>query len=159
MLAQSIYKQILRWSSMGLDGFSMGNLGLNTDMSSVQMASQVEHLAKKGSEFIIKDVTGLAEDGGVKRKDEQSNPKEQFNDGFREKQKQKDEEEKNALTEKDFENKDPKEFSVRINPETELVELFNNKDEKILETINPKDLMELISKLDNASGILVNRRI
>lgn len=144
---------------MGLDGFSMGNLGLNTDMTSVQMASQVEHLAQKGTEFKIKNITESTEEGGVKRKEEQSEQKNEFNDGFKKKQNPKDDENKNALIEKDFENKDPKEFSVRINPETELVELFNNKEEKILETITPKDLMELISKLDGASGILVNRKI
>lgn len=144
---------------MGLDGFSMGNLGLNTDMTSIQMASQVEHLAQKGNEFVIKNIAELAEDGGVKRKEEQSKQEQEFNDGFRDKQDKNKEEEKNALIEKDFENKDPKEFSVRINPETELVELFNNKDSKVLETITPKDLMGLISKLDSASGILVNRKI
>lgn len=144
---------------MGLDGFSMGNLGLNTDMSSIQMATQVEHLAQKGNESKIKDVTELVEDGGVKRKEEQSKQNEEFNDGFRKKKNKQDDEERNALLEKDFENKDPKEFSVRINPETELIELFNNKEEKVLETITPKDLMGLISKLDNASGVLVNRKI
>ena len=144
---------------MGIDGFSMGNLGLGNEMTSVQMATQAEQLAQKGNEFIIKDVQELAKDGGVKRKKEQSESEEEFNDGLQKRKKQKKEEEKNYLVEKDFESKDPKEFSVRINPETELVELFNNKDEKVLETIPPKDLMELISKLDGASGILVNRKI
>lgn len=144
---------------MGLDGFSMGNLGLNTDMTSVQMASKVEHLAQKGHEFSIKDVKELAEDGGVKRKEEdEENPDEQFNKGSKKKKKQ--ENEKNiVLIEKDFENKDPKEFSVRINQETGLVELFNNKSEKILEVIKPEELMEVMAKLDSASGVLVNRKI
>lgn len=145
---------------MGLDGFSMGNLGLNSDLTSIQMANQVEQLAQKGNEVKIKDVTASAEDGGVKRREEESDEKNQFNDGFREQNHENSEDEnKNALIEKDFENKDPREFSVRINPETELIELFNNKDEKILETITAQDLMGLISKLDNASGILVNRKI
>lgn len=144
---------------MGIDGFSMGNLGLNTEMTSVQMATQAEQLAQKGNEFIIKDVKKMDKDGGVKRKEEHEESEEHFNDGFRKKNKQQNEEEKNYLAEKDFESKDPKEFSVRINPETELVELYNTKDEKVLQTIPPKDLMELISRLDTASGILVNRKI
>jgi uncharacterized FlaG/YvyC family protein len=144
---------------MGIDGFSMSNLGLGNEMTSVQMATQAEQLAKKGNEFIIKDVQELAQDGGVKRKKEQSESEKQFNDALPNKKNQKDEEEKNYLAEKDFEGKDPKEFSVRINPETEMVELFNNKEQKVLETIPPKNLMELISKLDGASGILVNRKI
>lgn len=144
---------------MGLDGFSMGNLGLGNEMTSVQMATQAQQLAQKGHEFIIKDVKKMDKDGGVKRKEENAEPEEQFNDGFKKKQKKQNEDDNNYLAEKDFENKDPKEFSVRINPETEMVELYNTKDEKVLQTIPPKDLMELMSKLDNASGILVNRKI
>lgn len=144
---------------MGLDGFSMGNLGLNTEMTSVQMAAQAEQLALKGNEFIIKDVQELAKDGGVKRKEEQAESEDQSQNQRPNKRKQRNQEGSNYLAEKDLENKDPKEFSVRINPQTELIELYNVKEGKILETIPPKDLMELISKLDNASGILVNRKI
>lgn len=142
---------------MGIDGFSMGNLGLSNEMTSVQMATQAEQLAQKGNEFIIKDVKEMVEDGGVKRKEEDAESEEKGN-RFN-KKKNKREEDKNQLTENEFEDKDPKEFSVRLNPETELVELYNTKDEKVLQTIPPKDLMELISKLDSASGILVNRKI
>lgn len=149
---------------MGLDGFAMGNLGLGTDMTSAQMASQAEHLAKKESQIKIKNIEESAQDTGVKRKkDEEQNNGNQFNDGFKNDDGQAEDESENQrrslLTEKDFENKDPKEFSVRINPKTDLVELFNNKDEKILETITANDLMGLVSKLDGASGILVNRKI
>lgn len=146
---------------MGLDGFSMANLGLNSDLTSAQMANQVEKLAQKGTEFKIKDVSELAQEGGVKRREEQQEGKNNFNKGSKEKKKNDDDKnlKQDVLSEKDFENKDPREFSVRINPDTELVELFNNKNEKILETITPTDLMSLISKLDNASGILVNRKI
>jgi len=144
---------------MGLDGFSMGNLGLNTDLTSAQMANQAEQLAKKGSEFKIKNVSELSNENGVKEKEERKQNKNQFNDGFKERKNDNNNEEQRLLNEKSFENKNPKEFSVRINSETELIELFNNKDEKVLETISAQDLMELVSKMDNASGILVNRNI
>lgn len=145
---------------MGLDGFSIANLGLNSDLTSAQMANQIEKLAQKGTEFKIKDVSELIQEGGVKRREEQSDNKNRFNDGFGKKNKDDDKNKKqDVLSEKDFENKDPREFSIRINPDTELIELFNNKNEKILETITAKDLMGLISKLDNASGVLVNRKI
>lgn len=136
----------------------MGNLGLNNEMTSVQMATQAEQLAQKGNEFIIKDIKEMAEDGGVKRKEENDESEEKNHSRFKKKKNQ-NENEKNHLAEQELENKDPKEFSVRLNPETELVELYNTKEEKVLQTIPPKDLMELISKLDSASGILVNRKI
>lgn len=150
---------------MGIDGFSMGNLGLNSDLTSAQMASQSEHLAKKETEFVIKDVTGLSKDGIVKRKKENSENQKQFDDGFKKKQEDAENDENaeqdelSLLSETDFEGKDPREFSVRINPNTEMVELFNNKDKRIVETINAQDLMALVSKLNSASGILVNRKI
>lgn len=143
---------------MGIDGFSMGNLGLNNELTSVQMATQADQLAQKGNEFIIKDIKEMAEDGGVKRKEENDESDGKNNRRFKKKKNQ-NEDEKNHLAEIELENKDPKEFTVRLNPETELVELYNTKEEKVLQTIPPKDLMELISKLDNASGILVNRKI
>ncbi len=149
---------------MGLDGFSMGNLGLNADMTSAQMANQVEHLANKENKFKIKDVEESEKDQGVKRKEEDEEAQKQFYDGLEEKKEEEEEKKeeiqtKSFLTEKDFENRDPIEFAVRVNPKTELVELFSNKDNKILETISAPDLMELISKLDSASGVLVNRKI
>lgn len=157
---------------MGLDGFSMGNLGLNLDMTSTQMAIKAEQLAQKGTEFKIKDVSELAEDNGVKRKDEPSDNQNQFKNGSKDKKEDAEEEKKenlilsdakteifSTLSEKDFENKDPKEFSVRINTETDMVELFSNKEDKVLETMSANDLMGIISKLSNASGVLVNRKI
>lgn len=147
---------------LGLDGFSMGNLGLNTDMTSAQMANQAEHLANKEFEVKIKDVEQLAEEQLIKRKEEDSEEKHAREDAKKKEQNQEQEPEDenlSLLNEKDFESKDPREFSVRINPRTEMIELFNNKEERILETISATDLMHLISKLDSASGILINRKI
>lgn len=160
---------------MGLDGFSMGNLGLTTDMTSAQMAVKAEQLAQKGTEFKIKDVNEMAKDKGVTEKKEHEHEKNQFNDGFKSKNDNDENEEENdnnlyshiknanellsSLSEKDFENKDPKEFSVRINIETDTIELFSNKENRVLETMSADDLMMMMSKLSNASGVLVNRKI
>lgn len=140
----------------------MGNLGLNTDMTSAQMANQAEHLANKEFEVKIKDVEKLAEEQMIKRKEEDSEEKQEKEDSKKKEQSEEQEPEDenlSLLNEKDFESKDPREFSVRINPRTEMIELFNNREERILETISATDLMHLISKLDSASGILINRKI
>lgn len=145
---------------MGLDGFSMGNLGLNADLTSAQMANQAEQIARKESEIKIKDVTESAEDEGVKRK-EHEEQEETFDDGFKKKKEESEEQEedKPAPRQIDFANANPKEYSIRLNPETDMVELFNNQEEKILETMSATDLMYLVSKIDSASGILINRKI
>lgn len=157
---------------MALDGFSMGNLGLPNEITSAQMANQAEQLAQRDAEIKIKDVSEMAEKHGIKRKEDDSESN-QFFDGFKKKQDDEGEDEGiddsieeftiesravNNLNEKDLE-RNPKEFSIRINPETEMVELYSTKQDRVLETISPKDLMGLLSKLDGASGILVNRKI
>lgn len=147
---------------MSVDGFLMGNLGLSAEMSSAQMASQSEHLAKKESEIKIKDLDEAEKDGGVKRKSEEEDANQEFNDGFKQKKEESEADDlqlQDNLIERDFENGDPNQFSIRINSETEMVELLNNKNGKIVESINAEDLMQVISRLDNASGILVNRKI
>lgn len=143
---------------MGLDGFSLGNLGLGTDLTSAQMANQADHIARKGSEFVIKDVSKTLESTEVKIKDEEETSQEGFDNS---KKKKKDDEEENGqnISVEDFEAQNPKEFSVRINPITEMVELFSNTNDRVIETMSAEDLMELLSKLNSASGILVNRKI
>lgn len=150
---------------MSLDGLSLGNLGINTDMTAAQMATHIEQVTQKESEIKIKDVDGLAEENAVRRKKQDEESKKDFEDGFFEKNDEnsedesEDSEKSSIFNEKFFENSDPKEFMIRINPYTQMVELFSNKEERVLETISPNDLMALISKLDSASGILVNRKI
>lgn len=150
---------------MALDGFSMGNLGLQKELTSAQMANQADQLAKKGSEFKIKDITKIAEDKKVKIHDEDSESKNQFHDGFKKKSQDNadsDEEENNlssGISIEEFESQHLKEISVRINPKTEMVELFSNTNNRIIETMSADDLMALLSKLNSASGILVNRKI
>lgn len=156
---------------MGLDGFSMGNLGINANLTSAQMANQAEYIAHKDAEIIIKDVGKLEKEQGIKRKDD-DDENQQFNDGFKKKNEDADEQEEinsndsalneeitTELIERDFATKDPKEFSVRLNPTTDMIELINNKEDKVLESINANDLMNMVSKLNSASGILVNRKI
>ena len=150
---------------MGLDGFSMGNLGLGAELTSAQMANQAEQIARKESELRIKTINESVKDGGVKRKEKDAEEKNQFDDGFKKDEEAEGENEEeqskaeNRLKEIDFENQNPKEFSIRINPNNEQVELFNNKNEKVIETISAEELMYIVSKLDSASGVLVNRKI
>ena len=147
---------------MGLDGFSMGNLGLNTELTSAQLVTQAELSAQKESEFKIKNISESEKEQKIKRKeDDEENKNQNFDDNF-EKDEETDDLEDSSPTlidEKDIENSNPKDFTVRINPHTEQVELFSKKEERVLETIAAKDLMGLVTKLDGASGILVNRKI
>lgn len=149
---------------MGLDGFSMGNLGLHRDLTSAQMSNQAEVLATKGLEFKVKTIGEAGAGKGIARREEGSSGGggSSGKESKEEQDQQNQEAEQSArssINVEEFEKQDPREFSVRINAQTEMIELFNNKDKKTIETISAKDLMVLISKLDSASGILVNRKI
>lgn len=153
---------------MGVEGYSMGNMGLNTDLNSVQMLTQVEQIAQKDSEIMIKDVTKASEGDGVKRKKKESNqnqPEEEGDDNDNEDENQAESDNENlyslqrGLSEEDIEDSDPKAFIVKLNPRTQFVELLRKEDGKVMEKMPADDLMSIMSKLDNASGILVNRKV
>lgn len=158
---------------MGLDGFSISDLRMRNELTSAQMSNNAERLAREGSEFQIKDVDGMAKDAEIRRKEESEKQEQQkkkkqgenFEDYFEETdeedkslpQKQQAEDEKDFVD--PFKNKNVGDFAVRINPKTEMIELYNKKDKKVMETISADELMMLITKMSCASGILVNKKI
>lgn len=152
---------------MGLDGFSMGNLGLHKDLTSAQMSNQAEQLALRGTEFQIKFVDELAKKKAIERKKEndEEEPKEheeikdifeQLEEEFEENDDEDEDEDEEFVEQK---NELSKGFSVKINKDTEMIELYDNKDNRIVQTITANDLIGLISKLNSASGVFVNRKI
>lgn len=143
---------------MALDGFSLSSIKLNMDLTSAQMTNHAEQIAAKETEIKIPDVTSSAEKKGIKEKEGEGTAGGGGFSDSKHKEEEKNEEDFN-FDEKELERKDPKEFSVRVNPKTEMIELYNNKNRKIVETISATDLMSLISKMNSASGVLVNRKI
>ena len=138
---------------MGLDGFSMKNISPHNELTSAQLSNNAEALALKGTQRTIKDVEGLAEKQKTKTKDF-----EQEDEGvyyiF-----EKDEEEQ-GQSHFQQQKRDPhKQYKVRLNNKTQLIELVDTEQNKVIETILPNDLIKLISKLNETSGILVNRKI
>lgn len=144
---------------MSIDGFAMSNLGLNRDLSSAtQLMTQTEFSIAKEAEVKIKDVTNSAAKQGIK--DKEGDGGYGGSSAFaKDEEEEQEEEVRRRFNEHEFENRDPKEFSVRINPKSDMIELYNNTTQKIVETISANDLMGLISKLNSASGILVNKKI
>lgn len=139
---------------MGLDGFSISNLGLHKEFTSAQLASNADALAKKGTEFSIKNVDGLAKKQKVSEKDsddDSDNPELSYYE---------DDEDNDNEENEDSENQDEaRRYSVKINNSSQLIELIDTENNQIIETISPNDLIKLVSKLNSTSGILVNREI
>ena len=142
---------------MGIDGLAMVNLGLPTESTSSQMANQAEELALRGSEIQVKDIEKSdAKDGINVGKDSRK----KHDEGKKKKQKDQSlEEKKLEIEDFDFEHDDSRNYSVKINPQTELIELIDNNTQKIIETITADELVSMISKLDNVEGIFVNKKI
>ncbi len=137
---------------MGLDGFSMANLGLHKEFTSAQLASNAESLAKKGNEISIKDVEGLAKKQRIERK-ELDEDEEESEFLYYENEEEEEEENQNNK------NKKSKKFDVKLNEDSQMIELIDTENNEIIESISPADLVKLVSKLNSTAGILVNKRI
>lgn len=151
------------------------------------MANQAEQLALRGGEFQIKFVDKLAKRKGIERRDDEDHKKEKkenFQDFFDPDDEQNTElephwqeneqseydqddeqnEVQNVSQNLEYEQIQQKNmisegFSVRINKDTEKVELLSLQDNRVIQTISANELMGLISKMDNASGIFVNKKV
>lgn len=148
---------------MGIDGFSMGNLGLNADLTAAQTAGQAQLEAQKEAEVKVKQLDSSNKEDGVKRKkdDEGSNSQSEYeeNDSNDEPQEDDEHQEKSNLKDEDFKDANFKKFKIRVNQASDKIELVNKDNEKVIEEIKAKELMNVMSKLDYASGVFVNKKI
>ena len=134
---------------MGLDGFSMRNLGAyQGTVPSSHLAFESKELVKIGRENKIKDVDELEK---WEKIDENEEDEYSGSGGYREGQTEEDDEQQDNLTDK--------KFTVKLNPQTNMIELYNAQKNAIIETITPQELMILIKNLNASSGIFVNRKI
>lgn len=140
---------------MGLDGFSISNLGLHKEFTSAQLASNADALAKKGTELSIKNIEGLTEKQKITEKESDSET-DNLEASYYEENEDNDNEENDNSEEQE---QDTKKYSVKLNNSSQLIELIDTENDEIIETISPNDLIKLVAKLNSTSGILVNRKI
>ena len=121
---------------MGLEGFSMRNLGAyQGTVPSSHLAFEAQELVKVGRENKIKDVNELEKWASI---NEDESEEYSGTGGYSEAP---DEEKENDT---DSENK---KFSVKINSDTNMVELYDTEKGILIETITPQELMILIKNL------------
>lgn len=136
---------------MTIDGLSIANLGLFKPATPSEVAHQAEQSAQKQAEIIIKDVEQLDKvdpDGGKSKQDAKEGEQEDA--------------EQQAQENTEFsadENLDLKKFMVKFNSTTNMVELIDRMSGEVIETISSNDLVNLMSKSKNPSGVLVDRKI
>ena len=158
---------------MGVDGFSMSSLGLPKDITSAQATASMSENVVLGNTDKNVEKIDQAINKRITDDEEKKNKGNFFNDGFEEKQEEDENEDDEASkdkndTEKSASNKskykapvinDPENVVIRFNGNTQKIELYNQVSHKTIESIKANDFVSMINKLDNNSGILVNKKI
>ena len=153
---------------MGIDGFSMSNLGLHRNLTSAQLANEAEDTARQSLENQMADVDGVGKREKVGKKDEDA----AFNGMVpfipADEQEQEDEEQPsdfqgendNVLVSDDDEDseEDVSNYHFRYNRQG-MIEISNSETKEILKTITPEQARKALLNIDEIPGFLVNKKI
>lgn len=134
---------------MPIDGVSFSNSGFNIN-NPTEVNVQAESLAAKEAEKKIKE---LEESDKAEADSEDTERDGQGRDTQGGEEEEDNQERLEQLTGND------KKFTVRFNPETEMVEMQDAATGEVLETLRPEVLVKLLSKSKAFSGIFVDRKI
>ncbi len=140
---------------MGLDGLSVANLGLFRPTTPAEMANQAEQSSQAQAEIVIKKVAKTETDE-VATEEQKADEKSNYEGRDDEDKDQEDKEQEEMFLQ---EHLGIKKFKVKFNQSVDMVELIDRSSGLVIETITPADLINLISKSKNPSGILVDREI
>ena len=151
---------------MGLDGFSMSNLGMYNRLTSAQMANEAEMTALRGSGNDIKDIDEISNKSGIGRKEnDYSETGGQAFLGGDTGGSEENEDENMPAPDMEFtdDENDPEHsshrFEMRINEDANIVELYDNFTETTVHRLSTKDMLNMIKNFDDPAGILVNRKV
>ena len=149
---------------MGMDGLSMANTGMLREATSRDLANKTEENIQRVSEN--KQVDQLqtqmrVKEDGHNKQDQSKEKEDEKEDEASYFDKAEDSISTNstsslALTEEELENNS---FYVKITKDGEIFELYDRNNNRLIEKISAEEINDLISKLNMASGILVNRTV
>ncbi len=153
---------------MGMDGFSMANTGALRESTSADYASRSEQIVQSDPTNDNKMVQNMSTNRSVREKDEneggkkkQQNPaEEEFEDGLVEPDEDalEDDDSGEDFDLHDLENPN-KDFYVKLNSKDDIIELYDSTTDRLIETISGNELRGLVTKLNMASGIFVNKKV
>lgn len=135
---------------MSLDGLSFSNLGIFRPTAPSEVAHQAEQASQAEAEKLVKEVEKLEKN--QLDPDEEKDNQQEANLKKRKQQEHLDEEEIEGSS-------NLNQYSVKFNNQTNLVELVDKETGKVIETIQPEDLINLMAKSKDPSGILVDREV
>lgn len=150
---------------MGMDGLSMANTGMLREATSRDFAIQTEESVERNEEN--KQVDELQTQMKVKedghnssqgKEEEEKKEDEEINDSFEESS-ENTESEKEDILKLSKDDLDNHTFYVKITEDGDIFELYDKESNRLVEKISANEINQLISKLNMASGILVNRAV
>jgi len=148
-----------------MDGISMITPGKVKEQTSLEHTSETEENIRTGNNT-VKDVDQLSVNNRInEKKEKQRQNNENFEDGFSEEEQEESDLEQEQTDEhpesshKEYQPSDYENFYVKIKSEDDTVELYDKITDNLIETISADELSKLVSRLNIASGIFVNKRI
>ena len=150
---------------MGMDGLSMANTGILKESTSAELSSRTEQAIHTDKTNDSKQVQTLS----TNRKVTEKNDENEGNKQQRSNNNSNNEEFEDGLIENEPENTEEfdieeldnpyKEFYVKLNAKDDIIELYDSSSQRLIETISGNELQGLVSKLNMASGIFINKRV
>ena len=152
---------------MGIDGFSMSNLGLNRNLTSAQLANEAEMTANQALENQIADVDGVGKKEKAGRKDPDAafngtipfigEPKEK-DDEENSNEQEKEPQQKQRVSSNEEEDDDGNQYHFKLNNEG-LIEVWDSTTDSVVKTISPEDASNTLLHISKVPSIFVNKEI
>lgn len=160
---------------MALDGFSLRQVGLAQDNTSAQMAINTEQSIRssRGTKN-VDQIANMDSEKAVTLDEEKEKDNSRTKTKIKKRVKKKKvkvngkaespytietESLDSKIKDLDFYTKFSDQLAIRLNRNSEIIELYNKNTNTVVETINTTDLIKLIDKLKISSGVLVNKKI
>lgn len=150
---------------MGIDGFSMSNLGLNRNMTSAQLANEAESLARQNLENQISDVDGIGkkEKAGKKDEDAAFNGTIPFipdNKNEEESEEGQQEEQPDNIQGADIddEEEDVSKYKFSFGA-GDMIEIRDSSTNELIRKIPITQAQKAVGSIDSLPGFLVNREV
>ena len=155
---------------MGIDGFSLANLGLNKNLSSAQLANEAERTARQSLENQIADADGVGKIEKAGRKDPDAafngtipfipdDKKENEEDSEDKQEESQNNEAQQILDENDDEvDEEYSKYHFRFN-KNEMIEIYDAEKNEVIKTISPEDASKALINLSKIPGLFVNKKV
>ncbi len=168
---------------MGLDGFSMSNLGLHRNLTTAQLANDVEATAKMALENQLPDVDGVGKKEKAGKKDPEAafNPMVPFIPDKKKKEDSEEQEENSSAEQDNGEGKSNNEININTTVGDEnfddnikeieeprylfkmsadnMIEIYDATTNKVLKKITPEEAASTVHNFTKIPSIFFNKDV